>query len=115
MPRKAVFFDRDGTLMEEVEYCADTALVRVYPGFPAALKELKHAGYLTIVITNQSGIGRGYFTESQYRAVEREFLRQTGEGLIDASYYSADVLGRPIEAPQARTGNGHGGRRGLRH
>lgn len=91
MPNKAVFFDRDGTLMEEVEYCADPALVRVYPGIPAALEKLKQAGYLAIVITNQSGIGRGYFTENQYRAVEREFLRQIGEELIDASYYCADV------------------------
>ena len=95
MPRKAVFFDRDGTLMEEVEYCADPVLVRVYPGITSALKELKQAGYLAIVITNQSGIGRGYFTEDQYRAVEREFLRQIGEGLIDASYYCADVPGVP--------------------
>jgi len=48
---------------------------------------------LAIVVTNQSGIGRGLFTEAQYRAVEAEFLRQAGEGLIDATYFCADAPG----------------------
>ena len=60
----AVFFDRDGTLMEEVHYCADPALVRVYPGVPQALRQLKAAGFRTFIVTNQSGIGRGLFTEA---------------------------------------------------
>jgi histidinol-phosphate phosphatase family protein len=87
----AVFFDRDGTLMEEVQYCADPALVRVYPGVPEALRKLKQAGFRVFVISNQSGIGRGLFTLEQYRAVEAEFLRQIGEGLIDASYFCPDA------------------------
>jgi D-glycero-D-manno-heptose 1,7-bisphosphate phosphatase len=41
----AVFFDRDGTLMEEVNYCGDPALVRVYPGAPDALRRLKEGGF----------------------------------------------------------------------
>jgi D-glycero-D-manno-heptose 1,7-bisphosphate phosphatase len=92
---RAVFFDRDGTLMEEVNYCANPAQVKVYPGVPAALKRLQKAGYRTFVITNQSGIGRGLFTEDQYYAVEAEFLRQSGAGSIDASYFCADVSGVP--------------------
>lgn len=96
MNNRAVFFDRDGTLMEEVHYCADPGQVRVYPGVPEALRQLKKAGFRLIVITNQSGIGRGYFTEAQYRVVEAEFLRQSGgEGLIDASYFCPDVPGTP--------------------
>ena len=91
----AVFFDRDGTLMEEVHYCGDPAQVRVYPGVSEALGELKAAGFRAIVVTNQSGIGRGFFTEAQYRAVEAEFLRQVGAGLIDATYFCADVPGTP--------------------
>jgi D-glycero-D-manno-heptose 1,7-bisphosphate phosphatase len=87
----AVFFDRDGTLMEEVQYCADPALVRVYPGVPAALRKLKQAGFRVFVISNQSGIGRGLFTLEQYHAVQTEFLRQIGEGLIDASYFCPDA------------------------
>ncbi len=88
---RAVFFDRDGTLMEDVHYCADPAKVRVYPGVRAALRKLKDAGFLTILVTNQSGIARGLITLEQYQAVHEEFLRQAGTGLIDASYYCADA------------------------
>lgn len=94
-PTRAVFFDRDGTLMEEVYYCGDPAQVKVYLGVPEALRKLKEVGFRTFVVTNQSGIGRGFFTEAQYRLVEAEFLRQIGEGLIDASYFCADVPGVP--------------------
>lgn len=94
-PARAVFFDRDGTLMEEVHYCGDPARVKVYPGVPEALRKLKEAGFLTFVITNQSGIGRGLITETQYRAVESEFLRQIGEGLLDATYFCPDGPGVP--------------------
>jgi histidinol-phosphate phosphatase family protein len=91
----AVFFDRDGTLMEEVHYCADPALVRVYTGVPEALAKLKAAGFYVFVVTNQSGIGRGLMTLEQYESVQREFLRQVGPGLIDASYFCPDAPGVP--------------------
>ena len=87
---RAVFFDRDGTLMEEVHYCGDPARVRVFPGVPEALRNLKEAGLLTFIITNQSGIARGLITEAQYHAVQRELLRKIGAGLIDAAYFCAD-------------------------
>jgi D-glycero-D-manno-heptose 1,7-bisphosphate phosphatase len=87
----AVFLDRDGTLMRDVDYCGDPDEVEVFPQAAGALRRLKQKGYKLIVITNQSGIGRGYFTEAQYRAVESEFVRQLGEGLIDASYHSPDL------------------------
>lgn len=89
--RQAAFFDRDGTLMEETGYCADPSQVRVFAGADEALRSLKTAGFLNIVVSNQSGIGRGYFTEAQYRAVQREFIRQIGAGLIDASYFCPDA------------------------
>jgi len=92
---RAVFFDRDGTLMEEVYYCADPTLVKLYPGVPEALRRLKDAGFLNFIVTNQSGIGRGLFTEEQYRDVEAEFLRQIGPGLIDATYYCPDAPDTP--------------------
>lgn len=87
----AVFLDRDGTLMRDVDYCGDPGKVEVFPQAGEALRRLKEKGYKLIVITNQSGIGRGYFTESEYRAVEAEFARQLGDGLIDASYHSPDL------------------------
>jgi D-glycero-D-manno-heptose 1,7-bisphosphate phosphatase len=93
--RKAAFFDRDGTLMEEVNYCGDPAKVKVYPRVPEALCALKQAGFLNIIVSNQAGIGRGFFTEDQYHAVQRELLRQIGEGLIDASYFCPDMPGGP--------------------
>jgi len=91
----AVFFDRDGTLMEEVEYCSDPAKVRVLPGVPEALRKLKAAGFAVFIVTNQSGIGRGMFTDAQYEAVQHEFLRQAGSDSIDASYYCPDAPGVP--------------------
>jgi D-glycero-D-manno-heptose 1,7-bisphosphate phosphatase len=91
--RRAVFFDRDGTLMEDAHYCGDPALVKVFPGVPDALGRLKEAGFGVFIITNQSGIGRGLITEAQYRAVQEEFLRQAGSGRIDGSYYCPDAPG----------------------
>ena len=93
--RRAVFFDRDGTLIEEAHYCADPAKVKILPGVPEALRCLKEAGFLTFVITNQSGIARGLITEAQYRAVEAEMLRQAGAGAIDGVYFCADAPDRP--------------------
>jgi D-glycero-D-manno-heptose 1,7-bisphosphate phosphatase len=92
---RAVFFDRDGTLMEEVHYCGDPARVRVFPGVPEALRQLKEAGFRTFVITNQSGIARGLIAEAQYHAVQEELLRQIGAGAIDAAYFCADPPGAP--------------------
>jgi D-glycero-D-manno-heptose 1,7-bisphosphate phosphatase len=91
----AIFLDRDGTLMEEVGYCADPAQVRVFDGVPEGLQELRSAGYLLIVVTNQSGIGRGYFTEAQYRAVQTEFERQILPAHLDAVYFCPDTPNVP--------------------
>ncbi len=88
-PKKhpAVFFDRDGTLMTEVNYCGDPAKVFLFPDAVTALQRLKAAGFKNIIITNQSGIGRGYYTEAHYHLVHAELLRQIGGDLIDATYY----------------------------
>lgn len=83
----AVFLDRDGTLMRDVDYCGDPKDVALFKAVPEALRELKESGYKLIVVTNQSGIARGYFSEAQYRAVEREISRQVGDNVIDATYY----------------------------
>jgi len=97
--RPAVFLDRDGTLMEEVHYCADPAHVRLFPGTVAALRRLVERGFLCVIITNQSGIGRGLLTEEQYQAVQCELLRQLAqEGaapLIAASYFCPDAPPTP--------------------
>ena len=87
----AVFIDRDGTIMEDCVYCSDPKKVKLFPGVPEALRRLKSNGFKLIIITNQSGIGRGLFTVKQYRAVEAELLRQLGVGLIDATYFCPDA------------------------
>lgn len=86
----AVFLDRDGTLMPDVSYCSEPEKVRVFADAPEALRRLKAAGFKLCVITNQSGIGRGYFTEAEYRAVADELERQLGSGTIDATYFCPD-------------------------
>ena len=90
----AVFLDRDGTVMRDADYCSDPQQVRIFSGVPEALRRLKSKGFKLIIITNQSGIGRGFFTTEQYRAVEAEVLRQLGDGLIDATYFCPDIPGQ---------------------
>jgi D-glycero-D-manno-heptose 1,7-bisphosphate phosphatase len=101
--RRAVFLDRDGTLMEEVNYCNDPKRVRVFPGTVGALQRLRHAGWLTVVVTNQSGLARGKISPEQYAAVNAEFLRQLPGG-IDAVYFCADHPDSPT--PRRKPGSG---------
>jgi D-glycero-D-manno-heptose 1,7-bisphosphate phosphatase len=90
----AIFVDRDGTIMHDADYCSDPKEIKIFPDVPEALRRLKAKGYKLIIITNQSGIGRGFFTIDRYRAVEAEVLRQLGDGLIDAAYFCPDVPGQ---------------------
>jgi D-glycero-D-manno-heptose 1,7-bisphosphate phosphatase len=95
----AIFLDRDGTLMAEVGYCADPAQVCVFPDVPLALELLRFAGFRLILVTNQSGIGRGYFTEDQYRSVQAEFERQILPARLDAVYFCPDAASSPCRKP----------------
>ena len=90
----AVFVDRDGTIMKDADYCSDPKQVQIFPGVPEALGRLKAAGFKLIIITNQSGIGRGLITMEQYRAVEEKVLRELGSDLIEATYFCPDVPGQ---------------------
>jgi len=101
---RAVFIDRDGTIMHDADYCSDPKQVQIFEGAGAALSRLKNAGYKIIVITNQSGIGRGFFTEKQYRAVEAEVSRQLGGNLIDATYFCPDAPGQPSQCRKPAPG-----------
>ena len=90
----AVFIDRDGTIIEDADYCSQPKQVKVFPDVSQALRRLKSNGFKLIVITNQSGIGRGFFTVDEYRSVESEVSRQLGHGLIAATYFCPDVPGQ---------------------
>ncbi len=85
----AVFLDRDGTINEEVGYLDSLEKLRVFPGAFEAVRLINHAGMKTIVITNQSGIGRGFFDEAFVDRVHEEMGRRfLAEGvLIDGFYY----------------------------
>jgi formyltetrahydrofolate-dependent phosphoribosylglycinamide formyltransferase len=72
----AVFFDRDGTLIEDPGYLSDPAEVVLLPGAADAVLSLNEAGIPAILVTNQSGIGRGYYSEDDFRAVQAELERQ---------------------------------------
>ena len=82
--RAAVFLDKDGTLVEDVPYNVDPARIRLAPGAAEALPLLARAGCPLFVVTNQSGVARGYFPETALAAVEarlRELLGEVGVAL----------------------------------
>jgi D-glycero-D-manno-heptose 1,7-bisphosphate phosphatase len=87
--KRAVFLDRDGTIIEDAGYLRDPALVRLLPGAGAAIRRLNTSGWLALVVTNQSGIARGVVSEDDYLATERrldELLAEAGARL-DAHYW----------------------------
>lgn len=93
----AVFLDRDGTLNSEREYLSDPDLLELIPGVVEALRKLQDAGYLLIVVTNQSGIGRGYYTEADMHAVNRRLEEQLTTGGVHLSkiYFAPEAPEQP--------------------
>jgi len=87
--RRAVFLDRDGTIIVEKNYLADPDEVELIPGAADALRRLQDAGWALVVITNQSGIARGYFGEAEHRAVQRRMqdLLEAEGVTLDATEY----------------------------
>lgn len=85
----AVFVDRDGTINEHIEYLSDPKKFVALPGAFVALKKLRDAGYRVVVVTNQPGIGLGYFTKEEFFAVNREMMRQASAagGSLDKIYF----------------------------
>jgi len=88
-PRPAVFLDRDGTIAEEVGYLNHPSRFRMFPFVAAAIRRLNEAGLPVVVVTNQSGVGRGYFPESQVHSVNEIMKKELTEAgaRIDAVYY----------------------------
>lgn len=86
---QVVFLDRDGTLNQEVNYLHRPEDLKLIPGVPEALGLLKEAGYRLVVVTNQSGVARGYYTEEDVRNLHlymNQVLERDGAS-IDAFYY----------------------------
>lgn len=86
---KIVFLDRDGTLNEEVNYLHRPEDMHLLAGVPEALRRLKEAGFKLVVVTNQAGVARGYYTEEDVKVLHRymnELLAPEGAE-IDSFYY----------------------------
>lgn len=84
--KRAVFFDRDGTLIEEKGYLKDPEEMEIIPGALEAVRLIKRLGFLAIVITNQSGVARGYISEKNLEDINSQLLKvfnQKGAQLDD--------------------------------
>jgi D-glycero-D-manno-heptose 1,7-bisphosphate phosphatase len=90
MKRPAIFLDRDGTLVEEVNYLSRVHDLKIFPFTPEALRLLKLNGFAIVVITNQSGIGRGIFDEKDMHSIHKQLDRELPE-LIEAYYFCTHV------------------------
>ncbi len=97
MSRPAVFFDRDDTLIRNIPYNGDPEKVELLPGAREALRDLRQAGFTLIIISNQSGVGRGLITPAQVDAVNREMMRQLGEELFAGIYLCFAAPDQPDE------------------
>jgi len=98
--RRAVFLDRDGVLIRNVHYGCDPDAIQLLSGVPQGLRLLREQGYLLIVVTNQSGVARGYFTEGQLEAMHMrlgEMLMDVGAA-IDGFYYCPHHPGGVVPA-----------------
>ncbi|MFH2020853.1 MAG: D-glycero-beta-D-manno-heptose 1,7-bisphosphate 7-phosphatase [archaeon] len=86
---KAVFLDRDGVINIDKDYVYKIKDLRLIPGAGNAIKKLQDRGYILIIITNQSGIGRGYYSESQYLFLKDSLHKRLARyGVkISAEYY----------------------------
>jgi len=87
--KKAVFVDRDDTIAKDGPYCARPEDMKLFKDVPGSIAELNKAGYLVIVITNQSGIGRGMFSEEDLKKVHGKMVSdiEKGGGKVDDIFY----------------------------
>lgn len=100
MAERAVFLDRDGTLNEDVGFVTDVGSLRLFPWAAEAVRLINAAGFRAIVLTNQSGIARGYLTEAEIAAIHEQLCRdlQAQGARLDAIYYCPHHPGATIAA-----------------
>jgi D-glycero-D-manno-heptose 1,7-bisphosphate phosphatase len=94
---RAVFLDRDGTIIEERNYLCRPEEVVVLPGAAAALKRLQDAGYKLFIASNQSGVGRGYFTLEDVEKVNAHLQRELAKYSVrfEKIYIATEVPNEP--------------------
>lgn len=95
--KRAVFFDRDGTLNVEKRYLGDPDKLELVADIIPALKQIQEAGFELFIVTNQSGIGRGYYTVDDMHAVNEKLIRLLKEQGIRFSkiYYAPEAPEQP--------------------
>ena len=103
MKNKAIFLDRDGTIICERHYLSNLSDIELLPGAKKALRLLKSAGFLLIVITNQSGIARGFFDRRFVQSAHRLINRKL-EGAIDDFYVCPHSPGTHCSCRKPKTG-----------
>jgi D-glycero-D-manno-heptose 1,7-bisphosphate phosphatase len=93
----AVFIDRDGTLIEEKNYLHKVEDVRIFPGTGAALAKLRQRGFRLFIVSNQAGVGRGYFTMAEVEKVNNHLLAEfSRDGVrFDKIYVAPEAPGTP--------------------
>lgn len=102
----AIFIDRDDTLIRNIPYLSDPSKVELTPGAGSALATLAKVGFLLILVTNQSGIGRGYFTVHELNAVHerlKELLKASGV-VLDGIYYCPHAPNQECNCRKPKTG-----------
>lgn len=104
--RPAVFLDRDGTIAEEVGYLNHVSRFRMFPSAAVAVRRLNDAGFPVIVVTNQSGVGRGYFPESLVHTVNELMTEQLAKSgaKIEAVYYCPHISSQNCSCRKPKTG-----------
>ncbi len=89
MSNRALFVDRDGTINRDCPYCRDPSQIIIYEDTVELIKEYQSKGYLIIIVTNQSGINRGYFSVDEFNKFQEELikkLRDRGVNITDTFY-----------------------------
>ena len=94
--KPAIFVDRDGTLIEEVNFLSRVEDLKLFPFTAEAVTLLKDSGYLVIVVTNQSGIGRSIYGERDMHSIH-EAIQASLRGGIDAFYFCPHLPGGGCE------------------
>ncbi|MGH7569608.1 MAG: D-glycero-alpha-D-manno-heptose-1,7-bisphosphate 7-phosphatase, partial [Gemmatimonadales bacterium] len=88
-PRRAVFLDRDGTIVDDPGFLHEPGRLRLLPGAGDAIRRLNDAGFVVVTVSNQSGIAQGLYDEAAYAAVQRRLVELLAghRARLDAAYF----------------------------